>query len=481
MELIYEIVGKLRNQELRQVREWLQAATFAHEKVGKLFQLVTRFPLQAESFYSQKLYGKEPDNTFRVAKSRLKRLLEQVLLQDKSLTGYGSEAIHNRLMSRRRLLQGEVLLGRGAYAAAWQLLAQVEVSAAKYELPEEQFQAGLLLYRSRGARSNTRHYERETQRLLELNRHRADLAEAQILHYAISNRLFQQTLKSDTLAALRAQVARIGEIATKGGRPQTLSLYYLSETQFHQAAGDLEKALIFSEKYLELLLREASLQLPVRIGGAYLQLAQICLQLNRLDAARGHAKQALDILEQKDLNYLVALEVVFRVHFSADELNEAGKALEKALAHPHFESSKILAARWHYFQACLCFRQGQFKAAWLALNDTAALLADKYGTNLYIRLLEIMVLFELKHLDLMDSKIQNMRQFIRRTQKDQSMRRPMALLRLLMAWSRLYFDFKAVQKAAADEFLLLAQLRQEGAGAVSDFELIRLEEWMRQK
>ena len=52
--------------------------------------------------------GKAPDNTFRVTKSRLKRMLENIVLNDKSLTGYQSPAINARLQVQKKLLQGEI-------------------------------------------------------------------------------------------------------------------------------------------------------------------------------------------------------------------------------------------------------------------------------------------------------------------------------------------------------------------------------------
>ena len=122
MNLIYDIVKKLNKQEIRQIRHRIKHASFEYEKLGKLFELVTRYDEKDEAFYANKIYGKNPDNTFRVTKSRLKRMLENVLLNDKSLNSYSSAAVNARLQARKKLLQGEILLGRGAYQASKNLL-----------------------------------------------------------------------------------------------------------------------------------------------------------------------------------------------------------------------------------------------------------------------------------------------------------------------------------------------------------------------
>ncbi|MEL7340364.1 MAG: hypothetical protein AAGM67_07765, partial [Bacteroidota bacterium] len=137
MKLIYEIYHKLKNQEIRQLKHKIQHASFEYEKVGKLFELVTQYEEREESFYSQALYQKEPDNTFRVTKSRLKRMFENVILQDRSLTGYSSASTNARLQTRKKLLQGEILLGRGALQASKNLLFQVISSARKFDLYHE--------------------------------------------------------------------------------------------------------------------------------------------------------------------------------------------------------------------------------------------------------------------------------------------------------------------------------------------------------
>ncbi|MEO1451574.1 MAG: hypothetical protein AAFV07_18740 [Bacteroidota bacterium] len=161
MQLIYDIVKKLKNQEIRRIRQQINQSSFEYEKMGKLFKLVTRYGEKEEAFYAQKLYQKPPDNTFRVTKSRLKRMLENVLLNDKSLKDYPA-VISARLQARKRLLQGEILLGRGAYLAARNILQQVAASARNHELYEEEFQAEMLLYRNQSIRSSVREFSKQT-------------------------------------------------------------------------------------------------------------------------------------------------------------------------------------------------------------------------------------------------------------------------------------------------------------------------------
>ncbi|GAB4402468.1 MAG: hypothetical protein OHK0039_00520 [Bacteroidia bacterium] len=480
MDLIYDIVKKLRKQEIRQIKQLIRQSPFEYDKMGKLFDLVTRHDMQEESFYAQKLYGKEPDNTFRVTKSRLKRIMENVLLNDKSLSGY-PEAITTKLQIRKRLLQGEILLGRGAYIAAKNLLLQVIAAAQKYDLYDEHFEAELLLARNLSVRTPVKEYEKHTQKLLQINRLKASIHEAQILYYSISNLLLNKVLKPDQKDEVRKQIDQMKGIADETHHPQVLNLYFLAEIYYLQIDSRDQEALAVCQQYVVLLQREPTLYSKQRLAVAYGHLAQVNLRLGRNAEARHFATQALSMFSPEEMNYLRGLELCFIIAYHDRAYDEAHTLIEQARTHPEFDTSRLSVARWHYFQACLYFGRGAFQEAYHALNETTPLLADKYGTNLNIRLLEIMIMYEMAHLDLLEAKILNMRQFIKRTQKNEELRRPKLLLRLLARWHKHQFDFaKTIEESATD---LRALDRMPGGSVLHNpsIDLVRLEDWMKEK
>ena len=162
MDLIFDIFKKLKNHEIRQIRNHLNASPFEFEKVGKLFELVTRYKDKDEEFFSEKLYGRAPDNTFRVTKSRLKRILEDVILDDKSITDYDAARVNALLQAQKRLLQGEILLGRGAYKASKNLLLQVVGNGRKFSLHNEHFWAQMLLHRTQSVNLSVKEFQKGT-------------------------------------------------------------------------------------------------------------------------------------------------------------------------------------------------------------------------------------------------------------------------------------------------------------------------------
>jgi hypothetical protein len=475
MKLIYDIYRKLRNQEKRKIKHQIKHAAFKFEKVGVLFDLVTRYEEKEESFYSQKLYGKEPDNTFRVSKSRLKRMMENVLIEDKSLMGYESEAVNVLLQSRKKLLQSFILLGRGSYQNGKNLLLQVISNAKKMDLEEERFQAELLLYRSQIIKSSVKDFEKQTHQLLELNKIRSQVAEAQILHYSIKNLLNSRTLDPTALAEVRVSVDRIKDIVEETDHPSARYVYFLSEIYYYQVTDQAEKAYEFCTQYLELIQHTPSQYTSQRVALAHTQLAQVSLKMGKLDASRKSALEMRNMHQKDEINYLRGLELSFLVAYYVPDFGEAKALIAQAQEHPQFETAKILAANWHYFEACLLFEQKEFRLAYQKLNDTTPLLADKYGMNVYIRLLEIMILFELQHDDLLDTKILNMRQFIKRTRKNDKQTRPYQLVQLLMQWYKHEYDFER----AVD--FLEKQTDRQTSSPYSSSELVKFEDWLRAK
>ncbi len=471
---------------MRRIKQRIQQAPFDYERVGTLFDLVTHYEEQEEAFYAQKLYGKEPDNTFRVTKSRLKRMLENAIIHDKSLSEY-SPAVNARLQARKRFLQGEILLGRGAYAASKSLLLQVLATAKRFHFYEEEFQAEMLLYRNYSNRSSVLDFTKHSDRLLALNRLRFLLSQGTILYYRLSNLFAHQTLTVEELQEAREKIDELKNISTETSHPQIQSYYYLTEIYYNELAANDQAALRFGLAYRDLVHNTTEFASPQRIAVAEGYLGEIYLRIGQFEEAAAASEQSLSKFPPAQMNYLRGLELAFRIAFFSHQLLSAESYIVQARSHPlfheedDFEGSKHLAARWQYFQSCVLVRQGQYKEANRELQGTTALLSDKKGWNLIVRRLEIIILHELGHLDLLETKIQNLRQFVKRTTTIQQETRPRSslLLKLLLIWYREGYDFQATLRKAKPIMTELDQVKDSRYGGESD--LISIDLWLREK
>jgi len=92
--------------------------------------------------------------------------------------------------------------------------------------------------------------------------------------------------------------------------------------------------------------------------------------------------------------------------------------------------------------------------------------------------LEIMILYNLQHLDIMETKILNIRQFIKRTHQGEEIFRPLTLIKILMKWYRHNYNFGETVTDSKEEFDALEEYHKLYPFDTSDFELIRLEKWL---
>ena len=482
MELIYDILKKLKKFELRQIRNHLAASPFEFEKVGKLFELVTRYKDKDEAFFSNKLYGKDPDNTFRVTKSRLKRLLEDVVLNDKSLTGYSAKFINAKLQAEKRLLQGEILLGRGAYQASINLLHQVIATTKKFSIHNERYHAEMLLHRNQSINKSVREFQRHTEELLELNHINSLVNEAAILHYSVTNFLTRMS-KSDpeTMQEIQSKIERIRQVSEETNSPLAQYYYLLSNIYFLQYNFRFEEAMEYCRLHLELVEKEPAVHSQQRLGSAYFQMTETSLRSGHLKEAQEYGDKTLAFFSPEETNSLIVLGTAFRIAFYAQNWEKAEQIVDQALSHPRFEVSEFRAAIWHYYKTCLLFQTSRTREALRQLNDATALLSDKEGWNLTFRLQEIMILYEADMFDLLETKILNMRQFVKRTQKNSNLYRPMKLISILMEWHKNSLNLPDTVKSIQRQLRDLQSYHENIPFDPATGELIRLENWMAEK
>ncbi|MFM2375279.1 MAG: hypothetical protein RLZZ165_376 [Bacteroidota bacterium] len=481
MELIYDILKKLKNNEIRQVRNHLKGSIFEFEKVGKLFELVTRNKGKDENFFSEKIYGKSPDNAFRVTKSRLKRILEDVILDDKSISSYDADHTNASLQSKKRLLQGEILLGRGAYKVSKNLLLQVVATSRKFSLHSEHFQSQMLLYRSRSVNVSTREFEKGTDELLRLNQVNHLVNEAAIHHYAVTNTLSQTSLKDDQLAAIEQKIARIEMIANETDSPIARYYFLLSSILIHQYTYRYSVAQHYCRLQLELIRSEPAVKSKQKMGNAHFQLTETTLRKGDLTEAEKSAEETLAHFSKDETNYLIVLGTAFRIAYFQKNWAKAKEILLEAFSHPRFKVSPFREALWYYHQSCLLFQMKNYSEALRTLNDATALLRDKMGWNLTFRMLEIMALYEAGMRDLIESKILNLRQFVKRTQKTDELYRSMKLIQILMEWQRNGLDIQKTVVSAARQFAELQEFHQTVPFDPATGELLRFEAWLLEK
>lgn len=479
MELIRDIVSRLSPLELKRIRGQIRNNPHELEKVEKLFELILRYPDEEENFYSRKLYKTDAGNSFRVTKARLKRLLEDALLHEKSLKEYDAEYIVAYLSARKRLLEGEILMGRGAYAASKNLLEQVIAASRKYCFMDEWLQARMLLFRHSCNSLTGSELMREVEELQNLRQSVSRLQEASILYYRLSGLLASTTLKEEKeFEDARQTLSLLQKIWEETKIPQAGFFYLKIALYYSQITYEFRDALKYCQELLELVRTAPALQSRQREAAALLQLAEVCLRAGEFKRADTIIRATLPLYKPEEVNYLIALETAFRISFFNGDLERCKTLLGEASAHNALSLSKLRLGRWKYYEAALSFRERQFARCSKLLNEATPVMADKSGWNIALRLLEIMSLYESGKQDLLESRIENLRQFSRRNQQDDNATRARLLTDIISIWHRNQYDFAQAGSYLREELARLHAYHSKVPFNPASFELIRLEEWI---
>ena len=482
MNLIHEILQNLSSQEIKRVRAQLKHGVHDFEKVGKLFDLITRFPDESEDFYAHKLYKKEADNSFRVTKARLKRQLEEVLLHDKSLREYEAEYISAYLLTRKKLLQGEILMGRGAIASSKNLLEQVITTARKFFFLEELYEASFLLFRHACNSMNSHELSKEVEALTELNTTRSKVEIAAIWYYQLSGKLASTTLQEyHEFEQAKNLVSELGVIWKETQVPITGFYYFKTLSYYAQITFDFDHAKSASETLLSLVRKEPALLSRQREAAALLQLAEVELRSGRSAAANQYVQETLSLYQPGEINYLITLETAFRVAFYEAEVDQCKELLSQAKEHPAYSGSRLRLGKWKYFEAAYAVQQKKHKEALMLLNEAVPVLADKSGWNIAFRLLEIIALFEAKETDLLEAKVENLKQFAKRNLEDNVLSRARFLVDLMTEWHKVNFAFEPTGQRYISLRKEHPKPWEEIAFHPSAFELIRFDVWLLEK
>lgn len=479
MEVLLEILQVLDKQEISYINKKLNNPKNKFNKIKSLFQLITKKRSTDENFYAEKLYGKKADNSFRVTKARLKKIMEDSLINDHGLTSYNAEYINNSLIADKRLLIAKVLLGRGASNSASILLKQIIQAAKKYNLYEQLYQAEKLLFRHNYVYMSVNEFNEHSEMLKKLSEIRTKEELASILYYSSTKFLAGRTLKTDEeFEKLERELKQIKQYHQETGSPLIRFQYLMLQIYVLQVKKSFDQAYTKSQEFFELVKSEPAVHSTQRIGMAFVHLTENAIARKDFETAKKHSQEILKIYNEKEINYLISLDLIFRTYFYSDSKENAEKYLEVAKGHPLFDKSKIRRGKWMYYQACLEFKEGNFKNALRSLDEATPILVDKLGWNIYFRTLEIMTLYELNYGDLLDNKIENLLQYIKRVAKDIDIEYPELLSELIKKWQKNNYNFR---KTIKENGTLIEKVHELAGNFPSQNELIRFVDWLSNK
>lgn len=433
---IQEVMAALRPHEMVLIRKHLRNQPETGRRL-EFFELVAKGDVQSDKAAAHVLYGSEPHSAYSHLKARCYGSMLNALFPKQHLLSQDMLS-RSRFDCMRQLLIAQFFLDREAYRIAQRHLFTAKSLVEQQNLYPEallveelvarafSFSPGLLQQSSLNGSAEARHkafrkglqarkayleFERLTR---QDNRHASDLQDSY-------QKLFPETGLPLLSPAVEYWQRRGKALAMEAcrrpveGLAETEALYGLLEN--HPSHFSLEETLAPTLQHARLALLQGEIAL---------------------------AEALVDSLQEKtpprSASALAALELRFRIGFLEGRQSTLDPCLSQASEHPLMDHSPFHKGLWAYFQANRQLLVGQASQALQALDECPELLKHKSKWLIGFKLAEIYAFIQMRHYDLVEYKLNALKQLLKR-QKTFAIGRAKFICRILTALVRWDFNF----------------------------------------
>jgi hypothetical protein len=486
MKTITKLIRNMKPGEIKLIRHFYQLRRgYEVKKKEKLLVLALTKPDCTDEEARKYLYSTRNSSAFSNLKQRMKADVLNILLLQEGEGRYRSPYARAVFDCRRLLLQGEVLLSRGIYGDAIDLLDKAIELAVKYELYAEQTQA-LDIYRAHTVmREDGKDFAKISQRISRSIHLLQKVANAKARHYELTvPGLFRSDRCPELLRNGRAYLQEMGNDYQETGSNRIGFYYHASAIHYNCKARDYEAALFHARELLDLVGSSDVFKADSYKAGANMQIANALLNLYRPAEAVEHARIAIHNFKSGMLNELMALEKLYFCYIRTGEFDKAKDVLEKAFANSSLDYNEFTSAKWWFFKAGLEFLNGEPDKALRSLKGCQALLKDKTGWLLGYCIFEMMCRVENGNLDWFEYRSESMKKILKRyvdNKNDHNDKRIRLIYQVMKTLKYNSYDLNLTLEKEEYNLSLLREGKDQYYWDPTGYEIVRFDEWIKNK
>lgn len=479
MKILTQIIRVLKPSEVRLIRNFYKVQPNGEVKRRlELFELAKAGKASTDAEAAMAIYKQEPNSAFSHLKNRLQKDVLNILLLKEGSKKYETKFAQAGFDCRRMLIEGQILLERGAYRAGEAVLLKARDLAAEYDLYAEGVQINDILRTNIGIRKGEQAYLSFAPVIAD---HLNKLEKYLIVkdHYYKINLTsqFKKNFEKQSKAPLEAALLE-AEKYYKETESATIGYYYNYLGIFYgHFIGDYNLAEKYAKDYLLLVEKYPAISSDTRIATANLQIASIAMNKNDFPSAINYANIARKRFITGLFNELQATEVLFVALFHNKDYEKALGLIDMAAAHPKYNANKQIPAKWNYYKANLDFVNGNYNDAAVMLMKETELTKDKAGWLMGYRVMELMCAVEQDDLDIFDYRTESFKKLLQRN-KEENVERPRLALKILGTYIKTGGDIKQTMQDEKKNIDLLKTGKGEHQWDPMGFELIRFDEWL---
>lgn len=258
--------------------------------------------------------------------------------------------------------------------------------------------------------------------------------------------------------------------------------YLMLKLQHFHFIENFEEAEKVMYKIIKLTNENRSVRYFGRITMNYMNLSYTQLFLGKYEEAYENGIMASKIVHNSISTINLNRESAIFPLIYLNKIEEADKLLIDILSSGLVGNGVEEMSKRKLMHAFVKYLLGDYKAAFVLLQDTKESESDKEGWNLGVRMLNIYLTLTTDKVDLADQRIGSMRKHIERTSKLRNLRkRDVIIFRILSHLSRSGFDFKETWEDRQKDFDLLRNGGGDYRWIPRSHELIIFDQWFEAK
>lgn len=484
MESLLTIVNNLSAGELKLIRHFYKLKNFgACRKRVQLLELVVNQKI-SDNKQAAKLLGYTVSNasSFKHLKTRLKSDLLCMLLMQECSTKFSTPYAQATFDCRRFLMQGEILMSRGVYDEALDLLSKASKIANKFELFAEGLQIEDLRRNHIASRGNMKDFEEACSAIEENYVRLGKVMTAKRYHYEITTPSLHRV---NSYAEYIRHDNQVNEPAQgyKTASSSKVNLYNnLSSINYLSSIRDFENAQHYAVDLLHAVENDLVVKSKSNQAGVNMELANIYLNTANFEKAVTHASKAVELFKPGMINQLNAQLILFFSFFRNNDFKNADKVLKASCNHRLIKSMEnpMMISRLQLLRAAITFNAGSYDECAFILRENADYVRDKDAWMPGYFILETLMLLEKKSYELASYRIGAFRKMLKRNSMYKDEERINTITKVLRNIIRVDGDYTKIASDQKD-----MQLLSEGEGQFywnpAGYEVIRFDEWLLKK
>lgn len=485
MDSLTSIVSSLTPGEIKLVELFYKAkACDDNMKKAKLFKLMVGDDAMSEESAAAAMGYQKNGSSFTNLRQRLRTDILNIMLMQECTSKFATPYAQAAFECRKSLMQGEILLSRGVYDDALDVLDRASRIAQKFQLYGEHLQIEDLVRNHTALKGNINAFHESNETISNSYCLLGKTLDAKKKHYELTHPRLLGVHSLDEYVEKADDIMRQLEALSDTAGSSRIKLYNdLASISYYSSLHEFEKAKHHALAILHAAEKDQVVSSRSNQAGANMELANIYLNTSCYEKAIEHAEQAVGLFKPGMLNQLHAYIILFFAHFRNRNIEDASKVLTLAQNHRMIKKHDHpqMASRVNLLRASFSFYQGDIEKSTAIINRTPEGGRDKEGWMPGYYMLDLLILMEKRSIDLASYKLEAFRKMLHRHGIDKQEMRLSVIARIIKNLVKEDCNYSNALSVCAPEIKKLSEAKKEYYWNPAGYEVIRFDEWILKK